>query len=329
MTTQKPAQEQGPRVHDELRQALEDTRNGERLQQRRALAGQAEDRARTALERARATLVTEQADVQALESYSPTRIWAALCGSRDTDLARERAEQDAAEYAVARAEADLAEARRETSRLEAAATALGDVASRRARALRAVEDWVRATGSTVAAELDRVAHDLASARSAATEVREAVLAADLAATRLETVRRTLGSAGDWAAYDTFLGGGLVGDMVKYDRMDQAQRELRDADESLRHLAVELAGVGSGAVVGPLNVDGFTRTFDVWFDNVFSDWSVRSRISEAVAQVDAAADAVDRLRRDLRDRERALAVQQESLVAERDRVLTDASGSTGG
>ena len=30
----------------------------------------------------------------------------------------------------------------------------------------------------------------------------------------------LGSAGDWATYDTFFGGGMFTDTVKYDRMDR-------------------------------------------------------------------------------------------------------------
>ena len=67
------------------------------------------------LVRARPKLADEEADVRRLESYSPTRIWAALRGSRDADLDREQAEQQAAEYAVARAEAWLRVAREERS----------------------------------------------------------------------------------------------------------------------------------------------------------------------------------------------------------------------
>jgi hypothetical protein len=56
-----------------------------------------------------------------------------------------------------------------------------------------------------------------------TEVREATVAAEVAAGRLEVARRKLGSACDWATYDTFLGGGLFGDMMKYERMDRRTR----------------------------------------------------------------------------------------------------------
>ena len=46
----------------------------------------------------------------------------------------------------------------------------------------------------------------------------------------------------------------------------------------RRLARELADVGVRSTVERLQVDGLTRTFDVWFDNIFTDWSVKSRIS---------------------------------------------------
>jgi hypothetical protein len=138
---------------------------------------------------------------------------------------------------------------------------------------------------------------------------------------LEAARRTLASAGDLATYDTFLGGGMFGDMMKYDRMDQAQRLLHDADQALRHLSVELKDVGMSAVVNGLAVDGLTQTFDVWFDNIFSDWSVRTRIMDAGRGTEAAARMVHEIRGRLAQQERDLAAREAALVAERERLLT--------
>jgi hypothetical protein len=39
----------------------------------------------------------------------------------------------------------------------------------------------------------------------------------------------------------------------------------------------------------------TRTFDVCFDNIFSDWSVRSRITEAAKRAESAAAACPEVR----------------------------------
>ena len=95
------------RIQQELEAALQAVAEHERVRGRLARARQEEEVAQAATVRARQDLATEETGVRRLESYSPTRIWAALRGSRDADLDREQAERQAAEYAVARAKARL------------------------------------------------------------------------------------------------------------------------------------------------------------------------------------------------------------------------------
>ena len=289
-------EEQARLVQDELEAALAAVAEHERLRERLGRAREAEEAARVAAVRARQELVIEEADVRRLESYSPTRIWASLRGNRDAELDREKAEHQAAEYAVARAEAWLLSAHREAERVGAELAALGDVTGRRARALAAKAEWLSSFDGEARTELTRLAEELASTRAAVTEVREATVAAEL-------------------------GGGMFGDMMKYQRMDEAQRLLHDADEALRHLSVELADVGMNAVVHGLAVDGLTQTFDVWFDNVFTDWSVRSRIADAARGADSAARTVHQIRERLARQARDLAARETALVADRERLLT--------
>ena len=203
----------GGGVHEELEVALEAVAEHERVRGRLDRAQQAEQEAQAAVVRARETLATEETDVRKLESYSPTRIWAALRGSRDADLDREQAEMQAAEYAVARAEAWLQGANDEVERSEAELAVLGDVAGRRERALAAKEEWLKSAGGEAGVALARLAEELATTRAAAKEVAEATAAAEVAAGRLEAARQKLGAAGDWATDDSFFGFGLLTDMV--------------------------------------------------------------------------------------------------------------------
>ncbi|MET9023898.1 hypothetical protein ABZV93_28380 [Actinopolymorpha sp. NPDC004070] len=66
--------------------------------------------------------------------------------------------------------------------------------------------------------------------------------------------------------------------------------LHRADVALGRFSRELADVGF-AGVGGVEVDGLTRTFDVFFDNIFSDMAVRSRIQDAGRKASAARQAV--------------------------------------
>lgn len=315
------SEDRAEQVRTELQAAVDAVAEQRRVSARLERARAAADQARQEVATARSELADETADVAALESFSPARIWATLRGSRDTDLDRERAEQQAAEYAVARAETLLASATDEVRRAEAELAALGDVDARRRRALAAMDEWLRASGSPRGPELERCASETAAAQAEQGEVREAVEAAAAAAAALAGAQQALGSAGGWATYDTFFGGGMLTDMMKYDRMDASQQALHHADGALRRLARELADVGVRSTVERLQVDGLTRTFDVWFDNIFTDWSVKSRISEASAHTDQAARLVHDLRVRLAERERELAGVVQRLAGERERLLT--------
>lgn len=313
-------QDRGRQLRTELERALTAAGEHRRVSARLDAARAAETQAREAAVRAREQLADETADVAALESFSPTRIWAGLRGSRASDLDRERAEQQAAEYAVARADALMMTAHDEVRRAEAELRSLGDVERRAAEARLALEDWLRSSGDPAGAELTRLAERSAAVHTERVEVRQALEAGAAAAQSLAAAHEMLGSAGGWATYDTFFGGGMLTDMAKYDRMDRAQQLLHHADQAVRRLSRELADVGMAPVLAGLQVDGLTRTFDVWFDNMFTDWAVKNRIAQAAQQTAAAAATVDEVRRRLAGRDRELGAELARIGADRERLL---------
>lgn len=314
-----PATDELARLDAELTAAEEALAEHKRLTARLHRSEAAAAAATKVLGFRKARLREEEADVAKLESFSPTRIWAGLRGRRDADLDRERAEQQAAEYAVAEALAARDRALAEVAETQRLLRDVQDADVRRRRALAAKEEHLRTTGHAAGGELDELAAATGAGRSMLAELREAGVAADEALARLRAAADLLGSARDWSTADTFFNGGLVTDLVKYDRMDTAQRLMREADVALQRLATELADVDMAAV-GGIEVTQLTRAFDVWFDNIFSDWSVRNRITEAAGRVADAAAAVARVREELRDR----VVRQESeldrLAARRELLL---------
>jgi hypothetical protein len=292
-----------------------------RIQRERDQLGDAQ----LALQEARAELDVENEDVERLESFSPTRIWAGLRGRRDTDLERERAEQQRAHYDVAVAEAAVASALEQLQRSQAERAALGDVDERWERAVAGLDTWIEARGAGQSgAELRQVTQQLAAARAEEVEIGEAQSAAAVAAAKLTEADALLGKAGDWAAWDTFGGGGMITDAFKYDRMDQAAALMREADQALKRLAGELADIGL-AGTGGLSVDGWSKAFDVWFDNIFSDSAVRDRIKQARQRTEEAGRAVHALRVELRERRSRLQREAASLTARQVEVAAELAG----
>lgn len=302
-----------------LAAAVRDRAERQRLEARLAAAEARSADLEHQLAQRAGVLDAESRDVERLESFSPARIWAALKGSREVDLDRETAERDAARYAVAEATAHRDAARREVDALAEQLRALGDAEARYRRALRDQEEWVTASGAPHGAELTRIAEERGELLSRDDELAQAQSAGVLARRHLAQAADRLGSAESWSTWDTFGGGGMLSDMMKYDRVDQATAELRRADEALAAFSRELADVRLAPVRG-VEVDQLTQVFDVFFDNIFSDWGMRSRIQDAARRTAAALGAVDRALQGLEQERVEVADRLAHLEAERERLL---------
>lgn len=311
----------GADIHDQLATAIRDRQERARLDRRLAEAQARVQELERAAEAQAAALQEEERDVERLESFSPTRIWAGLTGRRDTDLDRETAERDAARYALAEVQARLATARWEADAIAEQARALWDAEARYRNALAAKDAWVREHDAASAQRLTALAEERGRLEAEDRELAEAHAAGSRARERLLEADRLLGSAGTWSAWDTFGGGGIATDVMKYSRMDEATAHLRQADEALRSFSRELADVQMASVRG-VEVGEMTRMFDVWFDNIFSDWAVRDRIRDAAERTSGAIAAVDEALLDVAARGRLVQARVAEIAAEQERLLLD-------
>ncbi len=111
------------------------------------------------------------------------------------------------------------------------------------------------------------------------ETKEALRAADNVLCTLESAMRHLESAENWATFDVWSRGGILSHMAKYDHIDEAQSICNKLGYELKDLSKELKDVNFTENMGFLGIDSSTRTIDFWFDNIFTDLNVRSRIRE--------------------------------------------------
>jgi hypothetical protein len=307
----------GKGADDALERAAQARREAEGLRHRLEAATRHADETTKRVHEARGRLQDEDEDVQRLESMSWSRILSSLRGRRTSDLEREGAERDAAHYAVAHAESLDEVARRDVASLQSQLDDLGEVDRAFEAALAAKEQ------SAEDPELARRLGDVAQRRGVLVaedkEAREAHAAGLVARQLLLEAHRLLGSARSWSTWDTFGGGGLLTDMMKYDKLDRVAGTLREADHALAAFSRELADLQLGGV-GGVQVDGLTMAFDVFFDNIFTDLAVRSRILDAEARVGQALTAVDHTLYALTERGYAYSAELAALDAEREELL---------
>ena len=112
---------------------------------------------------------------------------------------------------------------------------------------------------------------------------QAIEAGQAAHTQAQRVLSILRSAEGWGIYD-LLGGGLLSGLIKHSRMDEAERELDQLRYDLDRFNRELRDVRVRCDA-TTELSAFWRVTDIMWDNLFSDWTALSQISEAKEQVE--------------------------------------------
>jgi hypothetical protein len=139
------------------------------------------------------------------------------------------------------------------------------------------------------------------------EIREAIAAGKTALNTLEQVKTELGSAANWGTWD-MLGGGMISTMVKHSKIDSAKEHAHRAQQQLRRFQDELADTNERLHMS-LEIGGFCKFADFFFDGLIADWVVQSKVSEASSAcsrtISSVLSAVDRCQRKLAETEQEI------------------------
>jgi hypothetical protein len=267
----------------------------------------------------RAAHERELADVEGL--HGMRGLLAAVRGSRREQLERERIEEEQARAEAVAALARLRDVEDRAEQVDQRLARLGDTAGRREAAAQAYAEELRTSTHPVAPHVDAVLTELAAARDAVAELERVRAAGARAGALLDSARSQLSSADGWSTYDTFAGGGMFASHRKHDHVDGASRSIAEAQHAIVELAGALRDIGDVARLrADAGVTAGQRRADVWFDNLVTDWSVRSRIKDQIAGVERASAAVrEAMEGTLVDHARA-AESVEQIVARRDALL---------
>ena len=98
---------------------------------------------------------------------------------------------------------------------------------------------------------------------------------------------------------TTIGGGFFGSMIKHGRMEDAGAAMERAKDDLYRLQSELRDI-EVPMDFQVDVGGFLSFADMFFDNIFVDWMVQSRINDARDQVVEATARVQTILADLQE-----------------------------
>ncbi|TWU49229.1 hypothetical protein [Rubripirellula reticaptiva] len=223
-------------------------------------------------------LAKEQADVDALEGLSLTALFHAVLGSKEQKLQKERQELVAAKLKHDQVIDTVETLNESVHRLQDALSRIKNADTEYEAALAEKADYLAANGSDVGNKLFEVTQQIADLTADQKELDEANGAGHSALRAIEEIRTTLASAASWGTLDLF-GGGMLTTMAKHSKIDSAKNQARTAQRKLLQFEEELADADQRLQIS-LQIDGFSKFADYFFDGLISDWIVQSKIEKA-------------------------------------------------
>lgn len=231
----------------------------------------------------RAVWRKEQEDVRRLEGGSLANYFFQVIGKLDEKLDQERQEAYAAKVKLDAAQRELAGVEEDITEIQSRLADIGIAEVQYRNELAKKRAVLKASGTAAADQILAIEQRIAASEAQKRELREAIAAGYSARTTADRILSELEDADGWNTWDLFGGGGIITHMAKHSHLDEAQDLVSELQSKLRRFKTELADIRITANM-QVNVDGFLRFADYFFDGLFADWAVGDRISQSMSAV---------------------------------------------
>ncbi len=156
------------------------------------------------------------------------------------------------------------------------------------------------------------------------EINEALEAGRNAQQKLAEAASTLRTASGYSTWDTFFGGGVIATALKHQELDKTNSYIHEAQRALQRFQNELLDIQEMRHrTLRIETDGFVKFADYFFDDIFSAWSIHSKIATSTNQIrrvsDDVANTLNELKKKLQQAEeklKQLADEKSQLISNR-------------
>jgi len=253
----------------------------------------------------------ESRDVEQIQKSSLSAFLLQITGKYEERLRKEQREEIDAKLDYDRAVTRLEDL--ENKRTELASQISDLLADKKAyqaeleNRKRGLEDKTEGPESEEYIELERERSAIISQN---TEILQALTAASRAKSTAQGALKSLKSAQGWATYDALTRGGIISHVKKYEHVDNAERAFHTLSSQLRSLQSELKDVHGLTASGFSEISSGQRAVDFWFDNIFTDLSVRKKVVNNAEEVERILRSISTVESKLNSKLK----QQESALA---------------
>lgn len=233
-------------------------------------------------------LKKEQKDVDGLDRFSVLNMIRTWTGKQDevrekelAELATIEAKYREIEKMVTDLEKDIEKNKRELEKTEWESLDVKWELLKREK-----EQWIFEHNEEEARHLESLYEQKTVFATTTREIIEALHAGNDAEVALERALASLSSAKGYSTWDTFFGGGLIATAVKHSKLNESEDAIHDAQLSLQRFHTELLDLQE-IETSALSVerDSFITFADYVFDDIFSAWSIHSKIHQSIDRIE--------------------------------------------
>lgn len=235
----------------------------------------------------------EKEDVARLEKQSLSTFVQNILGTYDEKLEKEKKEEVNAKVELDRA-ATLLESAHELLDI------LDEEVFRREEELNLLREDLMQSNPSFREQVTKQEKEKLELEQEEKEINEAIEAGERVLDEINGVLKELDSANSMATWDMFTDSFFI-DLMKYDKIDKAEKELAYLERALERYQKELKDVDLETSLAYEELSQMSRAFDIFFDNIFSDWNTRDTIRRNIAMLEDMNNEVDDVQNILRKR----------------------------
>ena len=263
-------------------------------------------------------LAKEQKDVEKIEGVSLSSVFFSMVGKREERIDKEKREAYAATLKYDNAKRELEEVNREIELRENEFNSLVGCEDRYKKIFNEKVNYIKNNNIQYANEIIELENKICYYNSQIKEMSEAIDAGKIVLNDASNARKCLDSADDWSTWDLF-SDGIMADIMKHSELDDAQGYVCKMQSSLRRFKTELSDVNIDLNL-TVNISGFTRFADYFFDGLFVDWAVKSCISDSIDEVKKIYNSVTEVVNNLNHNSSLIKEEVEKLEKEYDNLV---------
>ena len=240
-------------------------------------------------------------DVEKLKKLSLSNIISTIMKNKD-----EKMEKEEKEYLMAKLEYDQCESKIKslkvninttTSRLEDLSECENEYSNLLNRKIALFniygDEYNKNELINMEAEIDRYLKEIK-------ELDELISVGNRLVSEIENTKKLLESAKAWGTLDLF-GGDFISSLAKHQKVDEAQRHFSRISNLLDRFNKELRDIN----INGLRFSTTSKTFDIFFDNIFTDIAVNNQINKSYNDICSLQRNVENVLKNIKENKRKL------------------------